>query len=114
MKPLALHASPRIRGRVDPLRSTTCGTDWRPIVALSLALLICVVEPLSAAAAGTWSATGNLNIARYLHIATLLPSGKVLVAGGSGISGVLTSAEIYDPALGTWTATGRMITARNG
>ena len=34
-----------------------------------------------------------------LHTATLLPSGKVLVAGGQG-SGSLSSAELYDPGLG--------------
>jgi hypothetical protein len=33
---------------------------------------------------------------RYLHTATLLPLGKVLVAGGSGD----TSAELFDPGLG--------------
>ena len=46
------------------------------------------------------------------HTATLLPSGKVLVAGGYDGSGVLSSAELYDPASGTWTATGSMSTAR--
>ena len=44
------------------------------------------------------------------HTATLLPNGKVLVAGGlsNGVFGEGTptsSAELYDPATGTWTAT---------
>jgi hypothetical protein len=44
----------------------------------------------------------------------LLPNGKVLVAGGSNSSGVyLASAELYDPASGSWTATGSLNTARS-
>ena len=45
------------------------------------------------------------------HTATLLPNGKVLVAGGNN-SGILTSAELYDPASGSWSATGSLNTAR--
>ena len=60
---------------------------------------------------GTWTATGSLGTARADHTATLLPSGKVLVAGGVN-GGALSSAELYDPATGTWTATGSMGTAR--
>src|SRR5207245_942141 len=56
-------------------------------------------------ASGTWTFTGSLNTARYLHTATLLPNGMVVVAG-VGIIGVLASAELYDPASGTWTVTG--------
>jgi N-acetylneuraminic acid mutarotase len=55
-----------------------------------------------------------LNTARYDQTATLLPSGKVLVAGGqnTNYSAILASAELYDPASGTWTVTGSMHTAR--
>ena len=66
-------------------------------------------------ATGTWSATGNMLADRYYHTATLLPNGKVLVAGGYSFSAGLTSvasAELYDPATGIWTATGNMVTDR--
>ncbi len=66
-------------------------------------------------ATGRWTTTGSLNTARAYHTATLLPNGKVLVVGGlnpvsSGI--YLSSAELYDPATGTWTTTGSMTTIR--
>src|SRR5689334_1794516 len=55
----------------------------------------------------SWVPTGNLGTARAYHTATLLPNGKVLVAGGIDSSfTVLRSAELYDPATGIWTATG--------
>src|SRR6267142_6852101 len=41
-----------------------------------------------------------MRTARYSHTATLLPSGKVLVAGGDGSPAVLSNAELYDPGLG--------------
>jgi N-acetylneuraminic acid mutarotase len=56
-------------------------------------------------ATGTWSPTGSLNVARYWHSATLLQDGRVLVAGGSNdgdLASTLSSAELYDPADGTW------------
>ena len=48
------------------------------------------------------AATGSLGTARNWHTATLLPDGKVLVAGGLDSSGNLASAELYDPASGIW------------
>jgi hypothetical protein len=53
-----------------------------------------------------------MNTARYEHTATLLPNGKVLVAGGNGVMIALASAELYDPASGTWTTTGPLNAAR--
>ena len=49
---------------------------------------------------------------RVYHTVSLLPGGRVLVAGGYGLGGYLASAEIYDPATGTWTATGAMNATR--
>ena len=62
---------------------------------------------------GIWSSTGNLNTALLHHTATLLPSGKVLVAGGADNQGA-HSAEVYDPATGTWGSTGDLNRARAG
>src|SRR6187455_260167 len=54
-----------------------------------------------------WRNTGSLNIIRNRHTATLLPNGKVLVAGGRDSGGnPLTSAELYDPVSEIWTTTG--------
>jgi Galactose oxidase, central domain/Kelch motif len=63
-------------------------------------------------ASGAWSATGSLATARFAYTATLLPNGKVLVAGGSGSTSVLASAELYDPGSGAWSATGSLATGR--
>ena len=66
---------------------------------------------------GTWTATGALNVARTDHTATLLSDGKVLVAGGNKFNITtehLSSAELYDPATGTWAMTGSLITSRSG
>ncbi|WP_051293113.1 Kelch repeat-containing protein [Citrifermentans bremense] len=56
-----------------------------------------------------WSVAASLSYGREGHTATLLPNGKVLVAGGRG---QLTSAELYDPASDSWSAAGNMTIAR--
>jgi hypothetical protein len=48
---------------------------------------------------------GRITTARSLHTATLLPNGKVLVAGGEDFS-YLASAQLYDPATALWSNTG--------
>ncbi len=66
-------------------------------------------------ALGTWSSTPSMSTARADHTATLLQDGRVLVSGGRSAdadANTSASAEIYDPALGTWSQTGSMTAER--
>jgi N-acetylneuraminic acid mutarotase len=64
----------------------------------------------------TWTVTGALGTGRENHTASLLPNGRVVVAGGynyntdsgGNLFGPLASAELYDPSIGRWTATGAL------
>jgi hypothetical protein len=61
---------------------------------------------------GSWTTVGSLNVGRFFHSATLLPNGKVLVAGGEDLDfNSLTNAEIFDPATSQWTVTASLHTA---
>src|SRR6202035_97654 len=66
----------------------------------------------SANGTGSWSTAGSMSTSRSYHSATLLPSGKVFVAGGytGGFSSaVLASTELFDPAKNTWSAAAPML-----
>jgi len=59
----------------------------------------------------------TMTTARALHSATLLHDGRVLICGGTvnaNVGGVLETAEIYDPASGTFSPVGAMAQARQG
>ena len=68
----------------------------------------CTIRP-----PGPGRATPDMLAARSEHTATLLSSGRLLVAGGHDPGGPpLAGAELYDPTARTWTSTAAMKNAR--
>src|ERR1700722_3967882 len=69
-------------------------------------------------ATGKFTATGAMKATRARHSATLIAggplAGNVLIAGGTSDEGGgdVATAELYDPATGQFTSTGRMSTPR--
>jgi len=64
----------------------------------------------------TWASTGSMTSVRTRHVAVRLNNGQVLVAGGysfSSSASYLTSANLYNPATGTWSSTGALNTGRH-
>jgi RHS repeat-associated protein len=59
-----------------------------------------------------WTTGGSMTWARTNHTATLLPTGAVLVAGGTDGTDALMAVELYDRASNTWSATGNLTVAR--
>jgi len=54
-----------------------------------------------------FAAVGSAVGQRAFHTSTLLPGGKILIAGGTNGPSVLSSAEILDPVTGALTSTAR-------
>jgi hypothetical protein len=71
-------------------------------------------------ATGIWIPGADMTHGRASHTATLLSDETVLVAGGvygndaGPCCEPLSSAELFDPRSGSWTATGSMIELRGG
>ena len=84
---------------------------------LAIGLLTWATPAASADTPGVWKLTGSTATSRRHSQSYPLPDGRILVAGGTDTTGVdgaasifYATAEIYDPATGTWTATGSLTT----
>ena len=64
--------------------------------------------------ADRWVVVGQMAEPRSAHTATLLPDGKVLVAGGQNDRAILATAERYDSTADRWSAAGQMAGPRSG
>ncbi len=87
--------------------------DGRVLVTMGCSTAAELYDP----ATGTFTPTGSLAEVRGGQTATLLPDGHVLIAGGyncasAGKDGVWASAELYDPATGSFSPTGSMSAPR--
>ncbi|HJR80489.1 MAG TPA: kelch repeat-containing protein [Anaerolineales bacterium] len=65
-------------------------------------------------ATNSFTPTSDMNEPRNGHTATLLPNGKVLLAGGWNQQGRTATAELYDPQTGTFKYTGSLMSPRQG
>lgn len=92
---------------------TTPGVSTGDVAVVNNVSNSAVTTTLSGTGTAGFILTANMTTGRFLHAATLLNNGKVLITGGLNGSGTaLASAELYDPTAGTFTATGNMTTTR--
>lgn len=86
-------------------------TRVRPVLVILSSVALAIGAAASPALAGSFKRTGDLKVPRAEPMVVKLANGKVLVAGGATTGNIPTrTAEIYDPATGTFTLTGSMAT----
>ena len=84
---------------------------------LVIGLLTWAVPAASVDTPGVWKLTGSMGTNRRYSAIGRLSDGRILVVGGTDTTGVdgaasifSPTAEVYDPATGTWTGTGSLKT----
>jgi hypothetical protein len=92
---------------------------WTLILCTGLAFA-CSIHMAAQTWEGSFTPTGSLVVARYDHTATLLTNGNALIVGGGTYNPFppfsptpLSSAELYNPATGTFSLPGSLNTARS-
>jgi len=91
-----------------PTQLSDSGSVFRVVVSNTNGRTVTSNDATLSVTPGTFTAVGSMSEPRYLHTATSLPNGQVLVAGGVG----LATAELFDPSTGTFNLTGSMGAAR--
>lgn len=113
--------SPMISARVNPTATLLKNGTVLVVGGYSVNSDCCALSSAEIFNPGTssFSTTGFMAVARRNHTATLLNNGRVLVAGGYNGqdgnidgSGNVNAPELYDPATGTFDATGDMSSVR--
>src|SRR6266699_5182587 len=61
---------------------------------------------------GSWAPSGAMTQARTGAAAVRMPDGRVLITGGTGVNGVLASAELFGPT-GSFSQVASMIHSRS-
>jgi len=88
------------------------------LLALAISLIAACLpktNTTNSKSAGKIFETGSMSVARADHTATLLPDGRVLIAGGMVENGVfLDSMEIFDPSTAHFSPAGAMSSKRVG
>jgi hypothetical protein len=85
------------------------------LIVTDLVLASGASNPRAAATGGAVAPTGSMHVPRAVHTATLLPGGRVLIAGGMQKNGVFeNSAELYDPASGRFETLPKLASRRVG
>ena len=84
------------------------------VLAFSVGPAVTLAAEEQSPTSGTFSNAGRLAEGRYMHTATLLPDGRVLVIGGQANGGgYRASAEVWDPATATFGPAGSLAEARD-
>lgn len=80
---------------------------------LLFAVVLAMLQPLSAQIQGQWVSTGSMQSAREFNAQARMAGGDALTVGGvDASSNVLASAEIFSSRSSTWTLTGSMAEPR--